>query len=182
MAPCSGFCKDLLDISKREYICSKPHLVISEEDHEDAGIARTPSPTNQIPEEPRPVTPPVTSSALDMEIEHGRFGSIAASPPLTIPAPNVGIELNLEGDCRSPVGRDDLTPGSAQNLRSVSVSLERTNVAMGTMQTPDLATPPTAHGSMMETTPMTHMDDTFQHFVLSDTHQLINSAATEVSF
>ncbi|KAJ1434385.1 Winged helix DNA-binding domain superfamily [Sesbania bispinosa] len=169
----TGFCNDLLDISKREYICSRPHLVISEHDHADAGITKTP-PTNQIPEEPRAATPPIT--APDVEIE--RLRSIAATPPPTIPAPNVDSELNIEGDCRSPVGRGDVTPVSAQKLRSVSVSPLRTNIASETMQTPDLAASPGAHGSEMET-PRTYLGDTFQNFGLSDTHQLINSAETE---
>lgn len=174
MAPCSGLCKDLLDISKRENICSRPHLVISEDDHADAGITATP-PTNQIAEEPN-VTPVI---APDIEIE--RLRSIAATPPPTMPDHDMDIELNIEGDCRSPVRRDDVTPASAQNLRSALVSPLRTNIASETVQTPDLGTSPGAQGSEMET-PRTYLDDTFQNFGLSDTHQLINSAGTEVCF
>nr|KYP32863.1 Sister chromatid cohesion 1 protein 3 [Cajanus cajan] len=48
----TGVCKDLLDISKSEYVRSRPHLVISEEYQADASMAETLSPTNQPPEEP----------------------------------------------------------------------------------------------------------------------------------
>ncbi|OIW11742.1 hypothetical protein TanjilG_10944 [Lupinus angustifolius] len=187
----TAFSRDLLDISKKEYICSKPHLGISEEDHVDAGIDRTP--TNQAPEDPRATTPPDTAPTLDMEIE--RLRNIA-TPPLTITAHDVEIELNIGGD-RSTV-RDDLTSFSTQRLRSVSVSPTRTNIATGgTMQTPDLTASLGAHGLVMET-PITQTHYTFGKFDisdarqltnsaeidnlgLSDSHQLINSAETEVS-
>lgn len=178
-------------------------MIISEEDNADngCGVTRTP-PTNQIPEEPRAATPPVTASdmeiehpatnqipeepraatppvnALDLEIEQLR--SVAATPSPTIPAHNVDIELNIEGDHRSPVGRDNMTPVSAHRLRSVSVSPLRTNNASETVQTPDVGTSLGAHGSEMET-PMPRLDDTFQNFSLSDTHRLISSAESEVS-
>ncbi|XP_015971537.1 sister chromatid cohesion 1 protein 3 [Arachis duranensis] len=176
----TGICKDHIDISKREYICSKPHLVISEEDHEDVGIARTSSPTNQIPEEPRPVTPvavSIASPVLDSEIEHIRL-NVAASPPRMVPSHDVGVELNIEGEGEGNVGRDDLNSISTQNLRSVSVSPERTNIATGSMDTPDLATSSAAPGSMMET-PTTYVGESSRNLGLSDIHQLINSAATE---
>ncbi|KAL1314923.1 hypothetical protein HN51_041732 [Arachis hypogaea] len=178
----TGICKDHIDISKREYICSKPHLVISEEDHEDVGIARTSSPTNQIPEEPRPVTPvavSIASPVLDREIEHIRL-NVAASPPHMVPSHDVGVEINIEGEGEGSgnVGRDDMSSISAQNLRSVSVSPERTNIATGSMDTPDLATSPAVPGSMMET-PTTYVGESSRNLGLSDIHQLINSAATE---
>ncbi|RDX59867.1 Sister chromatid cohesion 1 protein 3, partial [Mucuna pruriens] len=52
----TGVGKALLDIFKSEYVGSRPHLVIPEEDHEDARMAETLSPTNQPPEEPIAVT------------------------------------------------------------------------------------------------------------------------------
>ncbi|KAK7257360.1 hypothetical protein RIF29_31281 [Crotalaria pallida] len=202
----TGFCRDLLDISNKEYICLKPHLVTSEEDHVDAGIDRS-SPTNQIHEEPRATgshlviyeeghvdagddrtppanqtreepraaTPPDSAPAMNMEIEHLR--NINATPPLTTPAHDVGIELNIEGDYRSPV-RDDWTSVSTERLKSVSVSPEKSNIATGTVQTPALTVSPGFHGSAMET-PITYLDDTSHNFGLSDTHQLITSAETE---
>ncbi|KAE9621477.1 putative rad21/Rec8-like protein [Lupinus albus] len=173
----TGFCKDLLDISNKEHICSKPHLAISEEDHADAGIDRTP-PTNQTLEEPIATTLLDTEPTLDMEIEHLR--NITATPPFTIPAHDVGTELNVEGDCRSPIRGDDLSSVSAQRLRSVSVSTVRTNIATrGIMQTPDLTASLGVQGSEMETPMMTNLDDRFPNFDLSETHQSANSAETE---
>ncbi|MED6121589.1 hypothetical protein PIB30_031570 [Stylosanthes scabra] len=161
----------LNNIQRKEQMFDQPLLT-----------GKTSLPTNQIPEEPRPVTPVATSNdspEQDREIEHIRL-NVAASPPHMVPAHNVGVELNIEGEGEgsSPVGRDDTSPISAQNLRSVSLSPERTNVATATMDTPDLATSPAAHGSMMET-PMTYVGETSQNLGLSDIHQLINSAATE---
>ncbi|CAL0326279.1 unnamed protein product [Lupinus luteus] len=171
----TGFSRDLLDISKKEYICSKPHLGISEEEDANAGINRTP-PTNQAAEEPRATTPPDTAPTLDMEIEHLR--NIGTPPPLTIPTHDVEIELNIGGDYRSPI-RDDLTYFSTQRLRSVSVSPTRTNIATGgTMQTPDLTASLGAHGLVMET-PITQTHYTFGNFDISDSRQLSNSAETD---
>lgn len=180
MSPYAGICKDLSEISQREYICAKPHLVISEEDHVDDGISRTSS-TSQTPVEPRAATPPATACGHDMEtqdMEIERLRSVAATPPPTIPALDVETEvINIEGGHSSPVRQDEVTPASAQKLRSVSVSPLRTNDVVGTIQTPDLAASLGDHGSQMET-PMTFLDSgTFQEkFGLSDTTHLINSA------
>ncbi|XP_061345461.1 sister chromatid cohesion 1 protein 3 [Gastrolobium bilobum] len=171
----TGLCKDLLDISRREYICSRPNLVINEEDNMDAGIAGIPPSTNQIPKETRAATPPPVN-ASDLEIEHLRNSILAPHP--TIPACNVDMEFNIEDDRRSPVRNDELTPVSAKILRSVSLSSLGTNIASEIMQTSDLPASTGIRGLEMET-PMTNLDDTFQNFGLSDTHQLINSAETE---
>ncbi|OIV89632.1 hypothetical protein TanjilG_14158 [Lupinus angustifolius] len=173
----TGFCKDLLDISNKEYISSKPHLAISEEDHADARIERTP-PTNQTLEEPTATTLLDTEPTLDMEIEHLR--NITATPPFTIPAHDVGTELNIEGDSRSPIRGDDLSSVSAQRLRSVSVSTVGTNIVTGrTVKTPDLTASLGVQGLEMETPMMTHLDDRFPNFDLSETHQSTNSVETE---
>lgn len=156
-------------------------MVTSEEDHADAGISRTP-PTNQTREEPRAATSPDAASDLDMEIERLRR-NVATPPPTipvtttpTIPAHDVYNEPNIDGDRRSPARRDDMTPVSAQKFKSASVSTVRTNIETGTVQTPDL-TPPGAPGLVIETP----IFDTFPSSGFSDTHQLINSAETEVS-
>ncbi|KAF7835980.1 sister chromatid cohesion 1 protein 3-like [Senna tora] len=174
----TGLCKDLLDISKREYICTKPHLIISEEDQADEEVARTPT-TSQIPEEPRAASPPVTACDYDMEthdMEIERLRSIAATPLPTIP--DVETEVtNIEGNRSSPARQDDMPSVSAQKLRSVSVSPLRTNDVAGTIQTPDLGASPGDHVSNMETPMMSHDEGAFQeNFGLSDTHHLMNSA------
>ncbi|CAL0310809.1 unnamed protein product [Lupinus luteus] len=173
----TGFCKNLIDISIKECIRSKLNFTISKEDHADAWIDKTP-PTNQTLEEPRATTLLDAEPTLDMEIEHLR--NITATPPFTIPAHDVGTELNIEGDCRSPIRGDDLSSVSAQRLRSVSVSTVRTNIVTGrTMQTPDLTASLGVQGSEMETPMMTHLDDRFPNFDLSETRQSNNSAETE---
>ncbi|XP_028774366.1 sister chromatid cohesion 1 protein 3 [Neltuma alba] len=176
----SGLCKDLSDICQRDYISAKSHLVISEEDRMDDEIARTPS-TSHSAEEPRAATPPATTGAQNMEIE--RLRSIAATPPPVIPTHDVETEvINIEGGHGSPLRQGDMTPVSAQKLRSVSVSPLRTNDVAGTVQTPDLASSPRDHGSQMET-PMTFLDEgTFQNFGLSDAGHSMMSAEEELNF
>ncbi|XP_054813722.1 sister chromatid cohesion 1 protein 3-like isoform X1 [Prosopis cineraria] len=176
----TGLCKDLSEISQRDYICAKSHLVVSEEDHTDDEIARTLS-TSHTAKEPRAATLLATACAQDMEIE--RLRSIAASPPPAIPSHDVETEIiNIEGDHSSPLSRNDMTPVSPQKLRSVSVSPSKTIDVAGTVQTPDLASSPRDHGSQMES-PRTFLDEgTFQNFVLSDTHHSIISAEEELNF
>ncbi|KAK7268159.1 hypothetical protein RIF29_20846 [Crotalaria pallida] len=96
----TGFFRNLLDISNKEYICSKPHLVTSEEDHADAWIDRS-SPTNQIHEEPRATESYLVISEED-RVDAGddrtppanqtREEPRAATPPDSAPAMNMEIE------------------------------------------------------------------------------------------
>ncbi|KAL5175825.1 hypothetical protein HKD37_08G021939 [Glycine soja] len=146
--------KDLLDLSTSEYVRSRPHLVIPEEDHADATMAGTLSPTNQNPED-QPITATDQTSgelidapfvtAFDMEIEH--ISNVAVTPPPTVPAHNV-----VEDDYMSADKRNDLT-----------------------MKTLDLAASSGAHRSENMQTPAERMQTSD-----SDTPQLINS--TDVSF
>lgn len=176
MASCSGLCSDLVDITKREYIRSKPHLVISEEDHADAGFNRTPSPTNQMSNEPRPDTPPpgMEIQQPDLSLNQMSNEPIVATPGIlrrlsdaataipTIPAQDVGI---TEGDCSSPNRIDDhVSPTSAENVPASY-----------------LATSPGARGPENESA-STYYNDTFKNSGFSDTHQLINSPEKEVRF
>ncbi|KAK7334781.1 hypothetical protein VNO80_26545 [Phaseolus coccineus] len=195
----TGVGKDLLDICNGEYVRSRPHLVIAEVDHADGSMAETLSPTNQVPEEPivptnqppaesiaptnqpqaeqitatnqtseEPIavteqiyedpiaaTSPVTS--FDIEVEHAR--NVAVTPPPTFQEHNV-----VDDDYRSPDRRDDLTMTSLPNISVASLG---TNISSERMQTIDLAASPSAYGSRMMQTPD------------SDTHHLINSAATD---
>ncbi|TKY49548.1 Sister chromatid cohesion 1 protein 3 [Spatholobus suberectus] len=184
----TGFGKDLLDISKSEYVCSRPHLVISEEDHADARMAEALSPTNQVPEEPIAATnqPPeesiaatnqtseepiaatnqaseepiaATSPVTAFDMEIEHIRNVAVTPPPTVPAHNV-----VEGDYMSPDRRDDLTMASPLNGSFASLG---TNIASERMQTLDLAASPGGHGSETMRTPD------------SDTHDLINSVKTD---
>ncbi|KAK7323269.1 hypothetical protein VNO77_26734 [Canavalia gladiata] len=164
----TGLCQDLLDISKSEYVRSKPHLIISEEDHA-ARIATMLSPTSQTPEEPLAVTDPVTAS--DMEIEQPR--NVASTPPPIVLADEV-----VEGDYRSPDRRDGLSSASHLNLGSVSE----------TVQTLDLAASPGVRGSETIQTPVSAASPGFHEFMTIqtpdfDTHPCNNSAeADELSF
>lgn len=100
-----------MDLSTSEYVRSRPHLVIPEEDHADATMAGTLSPTNQNPED-QPITATDQTSgelidapfvtAFDMEIEH--ISNVAVTPPPTVPAHNV-----VEDDYMSADKRNDLT-------------------------------------------------------------------------
>ncbi|KAG5015765.1 hypothetical protein JHK85_021901 [Glycine max] len=144
-----GTGKDLLDLSTSEYVRSRPHLVIPEEDHADATMAGTLSPTNQNPED-QPITATDQTSgelidapfvtAFDMEIEH--ISNVAVTPPPTVPAHNV-----VEDDYMSADKRNDLT-----------------------MKTLDLAASSGAHRSENMQTPAERMQTSD-----SDTPQLINS-------
>jgi hypothetical protein len=87
----SGLCKELLNIRKREYILSKPHLVISEEDHLDA---------------PEIIADP--SGVEDIE----RWRSDVNTPPPVIPTHSVDTEPVIEGTIKSPARRDVATPTS----------------------------------------------------------------------
>ncbi|KAG5136715.1 hypothetical protein JHK82_021446 [Glycine max] len=144
-----GTGKDLLDLSTSEYVRSRPHLVIPEEDHADATMAGTLSPTNQNPED-QPITATDQTSgelidapfvtAFDMEIEH--ISNVAVTPPPTVPAHNVVEDYYMSAD-----KRNDLT-----------------------MKTLDLAASSGAHRSENMQTPAERMQTSD-----SDTPQLINS-------
>jgi len=186
---CSGVGKDLLDVCNGEYVRSRPHLVISEEDHTDATMAETLSPTNQVPEEPIDPTnqPPAesiaptnqtsedpiavtdqiyddplaaTSPGTTFDIEVEQARNVAVSPPPTFQAHSV-----VDDDYRSPDRGDDLTMTSLRNI-----SVLGTDIASERMQTLDFAASPSAYRSETMQTPD------------SDMHRVIDSAATEVRF
>ncbi|MCI05635.1 sister chromatid cohesion 1 protein 3-like, partial [Trifolium medium] len=78
----TGLCKELINIHKREYILSKPHLVISEEDHPD-NTTRT-SPIIEVADEPIPDAPEIIGNGNASGVEDiERMRSDAnASPPI----------------------------------------------------------------------------------------------------
>jgi hypothetical protein len=81
----SGSCKELINIYKREYIHSKPHLVISEENHMDN--ATSTSPINQVADEPITDATEIIGNASSVE-EIEQICSVVNAPPPTIPIPN----------------------------------------------------------------------------------------------
>ncbi|KAK2443730.1 hypothetical protein P8452_21894 [Trifolium repens] len=92
----TGLCKELINIRKREYILSKPHLVIS-------------NTTNPIVDEPMPNAPEIIadpSGVKDIE----RFCSDVITPPPVIPTHRVDTEPIIEGTNKSPARRDVATP------------------------------------------------------------------------
>jgi len=181
----SGICNELLNIQRREYICSKPHLVISEEDNLD-NTTITP-PINQVADEPitdapeiavdeptidapeivvdEPITdaPVIVNASSVEDIENIR--DVADDQPATIPTQSKDTEQIIPSAYRSPVKGGVATP---------------TSVSEG-MEIPYGATSPRAHAS--ETgTPSTYHDNIFQSHDFSDTNQFINSAGKDVRF
>ncbi|GAU43219.1 hypothetical protein TSUD_301060 [Trifolium subterraneum] len=91
-----GLCNELINIHKREYILSKPHLVISDE----------------VADEQMPDAPEIIVNASGVEdIEHMRSDA-PASPPI-IPTHSIDTEPVIEGSTyKSPVRSDFATPPS----------------------------------------------------------------------
>jgi hypothetical protein len=176
VASYSGICNELINIQRREYICSKPHLVISEEDHPD-NTTITP-PINQVADEPITDAPeiavdePITDApeiVVDEPItdapEIERIVSVADDQPATIPTQSKDTEQIIPSAYRSPNKGGVATP---------------TSVSEG-MEIPYGATSPRAHAS--ETgTPSTYHDNIFQSHDFSDTNQFISSAGKDVRF
>jgi hypothetical protein len=101
----SGSCKELI----REYIHSKPHLVISEENHMDN--ASSTSPINQVADEPITDAPEVIVNASSVE-EIEQICSVVNAPPPTILTHSIDTEPIIEGTYKSPVRGDVATPTS----------------------------------------------------------------------
>ncbi|KAI4323371.1 hypothetical protein L6164_022984 [Bauhinia variegata] len=160
---------DLLNTSTRDYICAKPHLVHSEENHADSEIVGIPSPSKQTPEEPRAATP--STAAYDMEFEHLR--DAVSTPPAPVPDHFMETELdNAQGDHISPVRRVDLTPMSAQG----SVPPEGAYNMTETKQTPDMF-------SEIDTPMISPDTRTFtENFDRSDVHEFNFTEPDELSF
>lgn len=175
----SGVCNELINIHNREYISSKPHLVISEEDHMDSTTS-TP-PINQIVDEPMTDAHEIIDNAQEIidnvpeviinepiaveETENVR--SVANAPPTT-PTLNMDTELNIEGTNKSPVKGNGATP------TSVSEASER----------PYGETSSRAHISKFGS-PSTCQDTTFPNFDMPDfpdTNILNDSAEKGVWF
>ncbi|XP_020208592.1 sister chromatid cohesion 1 protein 3 [Cajanus cajan] len=117
----TGVCKDLMDISKSEYVRSRPHLVIFEEDHADASMAEILSPTNQPPEEPIAAT--IESLEEPMAATNQPFEGLIAPIDQTseVPIPDT-----------SPVDAFDME--IEQTLHS---AVSPSAYGLETMQTPD---------------------------------------------
>ncbi|CAI8595754.1 unnamed protein product [Vicia faba] len=154
-----GVCNELINIHNREYICSKPHLVISEEeDHMDSSTS-TP-PINQIVDEPMTDAPEIIDNAPEIidnapeviintpidaqETEIGRH-------IVNAPSQNIDTEPIIDGTNKSPVKGDGATP------TSVSEASER----------PYGATSPRARISEIGS-PSTYQDSTFQNYDMTD--------------
>ncbi|KAI5440385.1 hypothetical protein KIW84_010034 [Lathyrus oleraceus] len=152
----TGVCNELINIHNREYICSKPHLVISEEDHMDSTTST--SPINQIVDEPIPDVsevvvnePEIIDNAPEgiinepIAVEHGR--SVANAAPTT---QNIDTEPIIEGTNKSPVNGNGATP----------LLSEAWEIPYG-------ANSPPAHISEIGS-PSTCQDDTFQNYDIAD--------------
>ncbi|CAK8564712.1 unnamed protein product [Lathyrus sativus] len=165
----TGVCNELINIHNREYICSKPHLVISEEDHMDSTTST--SPINQIVDEPILDASEVVvneheiidnapevvvneheinDNAPEVIVEATEQGRSVANAPTT-PTQNIDTEPIIEGTNKSPVNGNGATP------ILVSEALE----------IPYGATSPPAHISEIGT-PSTYQDNTFQDFDIPD--------------
>ncbi|CAJ1958400.1 unnamed protein product [Sphenostylis stenocarpa] len=195
-----GVGKDLLDICNGEYVRSRPHLVISEEDHDDARMAETPA-TNQVPEEPiaptsQPYAEPIADTNQTSEQPIAAANQITGEPiaatdriseePIAATSPGSAFDMEIEHarnvavtpppTIHTVVEDDCRSPDrrddlTMTSLRNKSVASLGTNVASERMQTLDLAASPSAYGSETMQTTMQTPD--------SDTNHLINSAATD---
>jgi len=181
VASYSGICNELINIQRREYICSKPHLVIPEENHPDntstppinqvadEPIPNAPEPINQVVDEPIPDAPEPINQVADEPIPDAPGNildePIPDDPSTTIPTQNIDTQQIIPSGYGSPVKGGVATP---------------TSVSEG-MEIPYGATSPPAHAS--ETgTPSTYHDNIFQNHDFSDTNQFINSAGKDVRF
>jgi len=113
---CSGVDKNLLDICTGEYIRSRPHLVISEEDHADVGMAETLSPTNQVSEEPTAPTnqPPTDSVAPTNQPQVEQVAATSQISEEPIAATNQVTEEPITAT--SPVAAFDVEVEHARNV------------------------------------------------------------------
>ncbi|MCH96596.1 sister chromatid cohesion 1 protein 3-like, partial [Trifolium medium] len=146
----TGTCKELINIHKREYIHSKPHLVISEENHLDNSTST--SPINQVADEPITDAPEIIVNASSVEeIEH--ICSVVNAPPPTIPTHSIDTEPIIEGTYKSPVRGDVATPTSVSE----------------TVEIPYGATSPRAHASEVGT-PSTDQDTILHNYDIPDTN------------
>ncbi|WJX30395.1 hypothetical protein P8452_18940 [Trifolium repens] len=89
----TGSCKELINIYKREYIHSKPHLVISKENHMDN--ATSTSPINQVADKPITDAPEIIGNASSVE-EIEQICSVVNAPPPTIPTHSIDTEPIIE--------------------------------------------------------------------------------------
>jgi hypothetical protein len=169
---------DLCDIFKKDYISSKPHLVVSEEAFPDPRIAATPVSTTEAFPEPRvPPSPAATAEAVPEPC-------VAQSPA---PVPDLDMEIerprNVEGhdsnnflpefvpsqaNFTPPLRRHDFTPATTSEI--------------GVLPTPDPALFTGTCRSELER-PMVLSEERLdlEHTGFSDIHGLMNSAEADVS-
>ncbi|XP_058782760.1 sister chromatid cohesion 1 protein 3 [Vicia villosa] len=167
----TGVCNELLNIHNREYISSKPHLVISEEDHMDSTTS-TP-PINQIVDEPMTDAHEIIDNApeiidnVTITVEETENVRSVANPPPTTPTQNMDTELIIEGTNKSPVKGNGATP------TSISEASER----------PYGATSPRAHISEIGS-PSTCQDTTIPNYDMSDfpDTNILNDSAEKGEF
>ncbi|KAL2330871.1 hypothetical protein Fmac_018452 [Flemingia macrophylla] len=170
----TGVCKDLLDISKSEYVRSRPQLVISEEDHADAMMAETLSPTNQAPEQ--------SIAATDLSPEEPT-AAIDQSPEEPIAATNQPLEeLIVPTNQTSEVIIPDTSPVAAfdmeiEHLRNVAVTplftVPEHNVVEGDYVSPDRRDDLTTMASPLNTSVASMGTN-----IASERMQTLNSAAS----
>ncbi|BAT93020.1 hypothetical protein VIGAN_07190500 [Vigna angularis var. angularis] len=195
----TGVDKNLLDICNGEYIRSKPHLVISEEDHADVGMAETLSPTDQVSEEPIAPTnqppadsvaptnqPQVEQVAATNQTSEEPIGAtnqvteetITATSPVTAfdieveHARNVAVTPPPTFQSHNVVEDDYTSPGRRDDLTMTSLR----NLSVASLGT-NIASErmPTLD---LAASPSAYGSETMQS-PYSDMHHVINSAATD---
>lgn len=170
---------DLCDIFKKDYISSKPHLVVSEEAFPDPRIAATlVSTTEAFPEPSVPQSPAATAEAvpepcvaqspasvpdLDMEIEHLR--NVEGNDSSNFLPEFVPSQARFTP---SPLRRHDFTPATTSET--------------GVLPTPDSAVFTGTCRSELER-PMMLSEERLdlEHTGFSDIHGLMYSAEADVS-
>lgn len=119
---------DLFNISKNEYMTSKPHLVLSEETFTDPRVPASPASAKEALPEPRVAESPAASTEVVPEFR------VAQSPP---PMPELDIEIERPRDAEhfdgssflpefvpsqagftpSPLRRCDFTPATTMETQ-----------------------------------------------------------------
>ncbi|KAL2616660.1 hypothetical protein AAZV13_08G140500 [Glycine max] len=192
----TGIGKDLLDISKSEYVRSRSHLVIFEEDHADVRMGEeTLSPTNEPPEESlaatnEPPEEPIAATNQPPEepiaaTDHPHEEPIATTDQTseeaitaTSPVTDMQVEHNRNVAVTPPATaqaphEDDYTSPNRRDCfnmpssHNISIASLNTNIASERMHTLDYAVSPGVHGLEAMQTPD------------SDTHDLMSSDKTD---
>ncbi|XP_057980226.1 sister chromatid cohesion 1 protein 3 isoform X2 [Malania oleifera] len=170
----SGSSSDLQNIFKKDFISTKPHLVLLEEDVSEQW-SHSPAPMSGVAHSPASVPRAAESPLvpeLDMEIERIRHNEDYASSNILadlMPSPPKSMP--------SQHRKDEFTPISANTLGTETEPQVWTSTGTDGLSMPDLATSTGPFGSDLETP----IDERLgaENTGLSDIPELINSAEAE---